>query len=60
RGVVSLPHGFGHTKAGTRAHEASAYPGVSFNDLTGDATDAATGNAALNGIAVTIALAREG
>jgi anaerobic selenocysteine-containing dehydrogenase len=40
RGVVSLPHGFGH---------------ASYNDLTGGAVDAVSGNAALNGITVSIA-----
>ncbi len=55
RGVVSLPHGFGHTKPGTRMRVATEHPGASINDLTGDAIDAATGNAALNGIPVRIA-----
>ncbi len=40
RGVVSLPHG---------------YARASLNDLTGDAIDAATGNAVLGGIPVRIA-----
>ncbi len=39
RGVVSLPHGFRH---------------ASYNDLTGGAVDAVSGNAALNGVTVRI------
>jgi anaerobic selenocysteine-containing dehydrogenase len=55
RGVVSLPHGFGHNRPGTRLGLAEQNPGVSYNDLT-DATavDAVSGNAALNGIAVEV------
>ena len=54
-GVVSLPHGFGHNRAGTRLGLAEQNAGVSYNDLT-DATavDAVSGNAALNGIAVEV------
>jgi anaerobic selenocysteine-containing dehydrogenase len=39
RGVVSLPHGYGH---------------ASYNDLTDGAVDAVSGNAALNGVSVRI------
>jgi anaerobic selenocysteine-containing dehydrogenase len=55
RGVVSLPHGFGHNRPGTRLGLAEQNAGVSYNDLS-DATavDAVSGNAALNGIAVTV------
>ena len=55
RGVVSLPHGFGHNRPGTRLGLAEQNAGVSYNDLT-DATavDAVSGNAALNGIAVEV------
>jgi len=52
-GVVCLPHGFGHGRAGTQLSRAQALAGESYNDLS-DATalDAASGNAALNGIRV--------
>ncbi|MGE0712906.1 MAG: molybdopterin-dependent oxidoreductase [Planctomycetota bacterium] len=54
RGVVSLPHGWGHQEHGGRV--ASARPGVSINDVTDDARyDPLTGNSALNGVAVTLA-----
>lgn len=55
RGVVCLPHGFGHHRPGTRLGLAEQHPGVSYNDLTDDdAVDAISGNAALNGTAVEI------
>jgi anaerobic selenocysteine-containing dehydrogenase len=54
-GVVSLPHGFGHHRAGTRLGLAEENAGVSYNDLSDAlAVDAVSGNAALNGISVTI------
>ena len=54
-GVVSLPHGFGHNRAGTRLGLAEQNAGVSYNDLTdASAVDAVSGNAALNGIAVEV------
>jgi anaerobic selenocysteine-containing dehydrogenase len=54
-GVVSLPHGFGHARAGTRLGLAHAHAGVSYNDLSGtDAVDAVSGNAALNGTPVEV------
>ncbi|MGH3729571.1 MAG: molybdopterin-dependent oxidoreductase [Micromonosporaceae bacterium] len=59
-GVVSLPHGWGHTRAGTRLSVASRTPGVSVNDLTDPARlDSVSGNAALNGLPVTIEPADE-
>ncbi len=48
-GVVSLPHGFGHTRNGVRLGVAVERPGASINDLT-DATK-------LDGLAGTAALA---
>lgn len=55
RGVVSLPHGFGHNRPGTRLGLAEEHAGVSYNDLTDDqAVDAVSGNAALNGTPVEI------
>ena len=54
-GVVSLPHGFGHHRAGTRLGLAEQNAGVSYNDLTdAGAVDAVSGNAALNGVAVEV------
>jgi anaerobic selenocysteine-containing dehydrogenase len=54
-GVVSLPHGWGHTREGTRMGVARAHAGVSVNDLTDDArVDRLTGNAAMNGVPVTV------
>lgn len=54
-GVVSLPHGWGHGRAGTQLRVAAQHPGVSINDLTDDqAIDALTGNAAFSGVAVTV------
>jgi anaerobic selenocysteine-containing dehydrogenase len=52
-GVVSLPHGWGHGRDGTRLATANAHPGASLNDLTDDLeVDQLCGTAALNGIAV--------
>jgi anaerobic selenocysteine-containing dehydrogenase len=55
RGVVSLPHGFGHNREGTRLGLAEENAGVSYNDLTdAQAVDAVSGNAAMNGVWVTV------
>ncbi len=54
RGVVSLPHGFGHDRAGTRLGIAEQHAGVSYNDLTDGTIDAVSGNAALNGTPVRV------
>lgn len=55
RGVVSLPHGFGHHRDGARLRVASRTPGVSVNDLTDpQRLDPLCGNAALNGVPVTV------
>jgi hypothetical protein len=53
-GVVSLPHGYGHQVAGTRMAGASGVPGVSVNDLTDPDRLDVSGNAALNGVPVTV------
>jgi anaerobic selenocysteine-containing dehydrogenase len=54
-GVVSLPHGWGHHREGTRLAVAGARPGASVNDLTDDAfVDALSGTAAFNGVAVDV------
>ncbi|MBK7156111.1 MAG: hypothetical protein IPH72_30770 [Sandaracinaceae bacterium] len=49
-GVVCLPHGFGHGRAGTRLGVASAQPGASVNDVI-DArrVDRLSGTSALSG-----------
>ncbi len=54
-GVVSLPHGFGHARAGTRLSVANAHAGASLNDLTDDERlDRTSGNAAFNGLRVQV------
>jgi hypothetical protein len=53
-GVVSLPHGYGHQQPGTRMSGAAAVPGVSINDLTDPERLDVSGNAALNGVPVTV------
>jgi len=57
-GVVSLPHGWGHDRAGTQLTVAARHPGTSINDLTDDQRiDVLTGNAAFSGVDVTVAAA---
>jgi anaerobic selenocysteine-containing dehydrogenase len=57
-GVVSLPHGWGHDRAGTRTSVASRRPGPNTNLLTpGRFLDVPSGNAAVNGVPVEVALA---
>jgi len=54
-GVVSLPHGWGHSLAGTRSAVAAARPGVNTNLLTDPmALDPLSGTSVLNGIPVTV------
>ena len=56
-GVISIPHGFGHNKKGTRLSVASAghHAGVSVNDITDhNRLDKVTNNAAFSGQPVTI------
>lgn len=54
-GVVSIPHGFGHARAGVRLGIATAHAGVSVNDLTDHMqVDAISGNAVLNGVSVRV------
>ncbi len=53
RGVVSLPHGWGHQKAHLRVAQAQA--GVSANDVTDETfLDGLTGTAAFNGVPVEV------
>ncbi|MBP6626372.1 MAG: molybdopterin-dependent oxidoreductase, partial [Arenimonas sp.] len=57
-GVVCLPHGFGHDRPGTRQSRARQLAGASYNDLSSTRDlDLPSGNAALNGIAVTVTAA---
>jgi anaerobic selenocysteine-containing dehydrogenase len=54
-GVVSLPHGWGHTRDGTLLRTAQAHPGASANDITDElAIDALSGTAAFNGLPVEV------
>jgi anaerobic selenocysteine-containing dehydrogenase len=54
-GVVSLPHGFGHDRPGTRSSVASSRPGPNTNVLMpGTFIDQPSGNAAVNGVAVEV------
>lgn len=57
-GVVSMPHGWGHGKAGTRMSVANGSPGVNTNVLSPpEFLDEPSGNGALNGIPVTVTAA---
>ncbi|MCX5047065.1 molybdopterin oxidoreductase family protein [Streptomyces sp. NBC_00474] len=59
-GVVSLPHGWGHDRPGTRMSHAATDPGVNVNQLLdGSLLDPLSGNAVLNGVPVEIAPAAE-
>ncbi|MNJ69392.1 molybdopterin dinucleotide binding domain protein [compost metagenome] len=53
-GVVSLPHGWGHARAGVQLAVAAQQPGVSSNDLTDEQALDVSGNAALNGVPVQV------
>jgi anaerobic selenocysteine-containing dehydrogenase len=56
RGVVSLPHGWGHDRDGTGQQLAASKPGVNVNQLNdGTHLDPLSGTAVLNGIPVDIA-----
>jgi anaerobic selenocysteine-containing dehydrogenase len=56
RGVVSLPHGWGHDRPGTRMGHAALDPGVNVNQLLdGSLLDPLSGNAVLNGVPVELA-----
>ncbi len=55
RGVVSLPHGWGHGQDGTRLAVAARHPGVNVNQLNdGTALDPLSGTAVLNGVPVEV------
>jgi anaerobic selenocysteine-containing dehydrogenase len=54
-GVVSMPHGWGHGRPGTRMAVANESPGVNTNILSPpDFLDEPSGNGALNGIPVAV------
>jgi anaerobic selenocysteine-containing dehydrogenase len=54
-GVVSMPHGWGHGKPGTRLSVANGAPGSNTNVLSPPTfVDEPSGNGALNGIPVTL------
>jgi anaerobic selenocysteine-containing dehydrogenase len=58
RGVVSIPHGWGHHRPGMRLRVAKEHAGVSVNDLTDETfIDELCGNSALNGVEVSVARA---
>ena len=57
-GVVSIPHGWGHDLPGVEMAVAGAHAGVNSNILADDTLyDPLSGNAVLNGIPVTVAVA---
>ena len=54
-GVVSLPHGWGHSRPGTRLSVAGAGPGTNVNQLLdGTLMDPLSGNAVLNAVPVSV------
>ena len=56
RGVLSLPHGWGHDRPGTGQRLAASRPGVNANQLNdGSMLDPLSGTAVLNGIPVVVA-----
>ena len=56
RGVVSLPHGWGHDAPGTRMSVAARRPGVNVNSLLDSSLlDPLSGTSVLNGVPVQVA-----
>ncbi len=54
-GVVSMPHGFGHTRHGIRMRNAAAHAGASMNDLTDETVvEGLVGNGVLTGVPVRV------
>jgi anaerobic selenocysteine-containing dehydrogenase len=54
-GVVSVPHGWGHHRDGTRQSVAVAHAGASINDVISDEqTDPLVGTSVLNGQTVKV------
>ncbi|MEO0044028.1 MAG: hypothetical protein RL329_3476 [Bacteroidota bacterium] len=59
RGVVCMPHGYGHGRANVQLDVARQHAGVSVNDLTDEQMiDSLTGNAAFSNVFVQIQLER--
>jgi anaerobic selenocysteine-containing dehydrogenase len=57
RGVVSIPHGYGHGRKGVQLDTAKNHAGVSLNDLTDERVlDELTGNAAFSNVKVRLEL----
>jgi hypothetical protein len=57
--VVSLPHGWGHSRPGTRLSVAAERPGVNVNQLLdGSRLDPLSGTAVLNAIPVDVTPSR--
>jgi anaerobic selenocysteine-containing dehydrogenase len=55
RGVVSIPHGWGHNRPGIEMAVARDHAGVSINDLTDEQfLDELTGNASFSGVPVLV------
>jgi anaerobic selenocysteine-containing dehydrogenase len=55
RGVVSIPHGWGHDHKNARMNVASAHAGTNTNRLVpADMLDVPSGNAVTNGVVVTV------
>jgi len=59
-GVISIPHGWGHDRPGTRLSVAKQHAGACLNDITGhEAIDRVCGMAALNGVPVRVRASRD-
>ena len=57
QGVVSIPHGYGHNRKGTKMKTAEKYAGVSINDLSDEKIiDQLTGNSAFSAVRVSVGL----
>lgn len=55
QGVISIPHGWGHHRAGTRMPIAERHAGVSINDITDTQfIDSLTGTTAFSGVPVSL------
>jgi anaerobic selenocysteine-containing dehydrogenase len=53
RGVISIPHGWGHDREGIQLTNAEMVPGISMNDLVDEqVTDKLTGTAIISGVPV--------
>ncbi len=60
RGVVSIPHGYGHGRSGVKLDTAANHAGVSLNDLTDERVlDELTGNAAFSNVKVRLEAKQE-